>query len=291
MNRGIQNAYSEQASLGAEQQLAQNLTLGLSYQHVRGLHLLSSLNRNINLDGTRPDSTRGNIKPYDSLFDSYYDGLSVSLLEHPVSWGSARVSYTWSKAMSNVGEFFFSSPINNFDLRVDRSRSDDDQRHRLVFDATLHTPVSPAHTFGQQLAHGWQFAGILQYYSRRPFNIITGGQTKQQTTQRPCTSSFNLTGTNPCTEAVAGAVISRNAGVGFDFFNVNARLSRSFALTEKLRLETMTEAFNALNHRNDMIPNGTWGSGAYPGHPSASFGAATAVGDSRSIQLAARISF
>ena len=37
-----------------------------------------------------------------------------------------------SKAMNNVGEFFFSSPIDPFDLSKDWGRSDDDQRHRLV---------------------------------------------------------------------------------------------------------------------------------------------------------------
>jgi hypothetical protein len=68
-------------------------------------------------------------------------------------------------------------------------------------------------------------------------------------------------------------------------------LSRTFALTERFRLEGVAEAFNALNHRNDMIPNGTWGTGGYPGTPNVSFGQATAVGDSRSVQLAARISF
>lgn len=291
MNRNVQNAYSEQASLGIEQQILQNMTLGIAYQHIRGLHLLSSVNRNINLDGTRPDPTRGNIKPYDSLFDSYYDGLSVSLLQHPVSWGSARVSYTWSKAIDNVGEFFFSSPINNFDFGVDRSRSDDDQRHRLVFDATIYSPKSDAHTLTQHLVHGWQLGGILQYYSRLPFNIITGAQTKQQTTQRPCVAGYTLAGMNPCTEGMAGAVIGRNVGIGFDFFNLNARLSRSFALTERLRLEGLVEAFNTLNHRNDMIPNGTWGSGSFPFNPNRSFGEATAVSDPRSIQVAVRLSF
>ena len=39
------------------------------------------------------------------------------------------------------------------------------------------------------------------------------------------------------------------------------------------RLETMAEAFNSLNHRNDMIPNATWGTGAYPTAPNATFGA------------------
>jgi len=299
MNPNVQNAYSEQASIGVEQQINRTGTLGISYQHTRGLHLLSSLNRNINLDGSRPDPTRGNIKPYDSIFDSYYDGLAVSLLERPVSWGSARVSYTWSKAIDNVGEFFFSSPISNFDLSVDRGRSDDDQRHRLVFDATLNSPMSHADSFMAHLTHGWRLGGIVQYYSRLPFNVVTGGQTKQQTTQRPCVAATGLSVaqsgvTNACTEGLKGFVIGRNTGTGFDFVGVNARLSRTFPLTERIHLEGIAEAFNALNHRNDMIPNGTFGTGAYPPSPSTSstpFGAATAVGDPRSIQLAARISF
>ncbi len=86
-------------------------------------------------------------------------------------------------------------------------------------------------------------------------------------------------------------MIGRNAGKGFDFFALNARLSRTFSLTEHVKLEGIAEAFNALNHRNDMIPNTTWGSGAYPTAPNAIFGQATAVGDPRSVQRAARINF
>lgn len=297
MNRNIQNAYSEQVSVGVEQQLLKASTLGISYQRTRGLHLLSSLNRNINPDGSRPDATRGNIKPYDSLFDSNYDGLAVSFLERPVAWGSMRVSYTWSKAMDNVGEFFFSSPINNFDLSVDRSRSDDDQRHRLVFNAEVRSSTRHAHNAAEHLTHGWQLSGVLQYYSRLPFNITTGGQTKQQTSQRPCTAGYQIVSadgvvvTNACTEGLKGAVIGRNSGVGFDFFNLNTRLSRTFALTERWKLEAIAESFNALNHRNDMIPNGTFGTGAYPSSPANGFGSGTAVGDPRSVQLAARLTF
>ena len=44
--------------------------------------------------------------------------------------GGVRVSYTWSKSLDNVGEFFFSSPIDLFDIWKDYGRSDDDQRHR-----------------------------------------------------------------------------------------------------------------------------------------------------------------
>lgn len=294
MQRNIQNPYSQQASIGVEQQLVTRATLGLSYQHLRGEHLISSYNTNINTNGTRPDPTRGNVKPYSSVFDSYYDGLAVSLTQRPVWWGSVRISYTWSHAVDNVSEFFFSSPINNFDFGVDRSRSDDDQRHRGVFDASLTSSTKPTNSFAGHLTHGWRFGGILQYYSKLPFNITTGSNTLQQTTQRPCAAGYSLTasgGVNPCTEALRGAVIGRNAGIGFDFFSLNARLSRTFALTERFRLEAMTEAFNSLNHRNDMIPNGTWGTGAYPTTPNATFGQANAVGDPRNVQLAARLTF
>jgi outer membrane receptor protein involved in Fe transport len=294
MDLNIQNPYSQQASLEVEQQIFPTSTLSISYQYLRGLHLISSINTNINVDGTRPDPSRGNVKPYSSIFDSYYNGLAISYLQRPVSWGSMRISYTWSKAIDNVGQFFFSSPINNFYPGQDRSRSDNDQRHRVVFNVILNSTTTSAKDWVDHITHGWELGGVLQYYSRLPFNITTGANTKQATSQRPCAPGYSLTtngGLNPCTEALPGAVIDRNAGIGFNFFVLNTRLSRTFALTERVKIQGIAEAFNALNHRNDMIPNGTWGTGTYPSTPNASFGQATAVGDARSVQLAARINF
>ena len=294
MDPHIQNATSQQAGLELQQQVGTAGTLAISYQHVRGLHLITSINTNINPDGSRPNPAYANSRFYKSKADSYYDGLAVSFVQRPVPWGSMRLSYTWSKAIDDVGQFYFSSPINNFYPGEDRSRSDNDQRHRLVYDASLTSPTGPAHDLAAHLIHGWRLGGILQYYSRPPFNVVTGTTSKQATTLRPCAPGYSLTatgGTNPCTEALPGAVIGRNAGTGFAFFSVNARLSRTFPLTERVRLETIAEAFNALNHRNDMIPNGTWGTNSYPSAPASSFGQATAVGPSRGLQLAGRVSF
>lgn len=294
VNRHIENAYAQQASLEVEQQLSSRSSIGISYQHLRGLHLLTSVNNNINVDGTRPNPAFGNSRAYDSKADSYYDGLAVSVVERPTNWSSARLSYTWSKAMDDMGEFFFSSPVNNFFVGEDRSRSDDDQRHRVAFDASLNSSMSRTNSFAGHLTHGWRVGGILQYYSRLPFNVVTGTTTKQGSTQRPCAPAYSLTangGNNPCTQALPGSLIGRNTGSGFDFFSLNARLSRTFALSERIKLEGIAEAFNALNHRNDMIPNGTFGSGAFPSMPNSTFGQATAVGDPRGVQLAARFSF
>jgi len=155
----------------------------------------------------------------------------------------------------------------------------------------LNSPASAAHGFVEHLTHGWKLNGIVQYYSSLPINIVTGTTTRQGTSQRPCAPGFRLVGTNPCTEALEGAVIGRNAGVGFDSFTLNTRLSREFALTEHVKLEGIAQAFNALNHRNNLIPISTWGTGAYPSNPNPNFGQPTSVGDPRSVQLAARVSF
>ncbi len=283
MNPQVQNAYSEQGSLEIEQQLGANSSFSISYQHVRGRHLLLSVNQNVPAciasggnNGCRPNPNYGNNSQYSGLGDSQYDGLSLSFVQRPIRWGSYRISYTYSKALDDVGEFFFSAPINNFNVWQDWGRSDDDQRHRVVFDATIHSSMGPAHSAWERISHGFQLSGILQYYSPLPFNVVTGANTIQGTTARPTTN---------------GAFIGRNTGIGFDSFTLSARLSRTFALGERLHLEGLVEGFNALNHRNNLIPNGTFGSGLFPFNPVPGFGQATAVGDPRSLQLALRLTF
>ncbi len=271
MNPRMQNAYSAQGSFEIEQQLGGHSTLSVGYQHLRGLHLIMSVNQNVpscvasgTNNGCRPNPNYANNSQYSSLADSRYDGLHVSFVQRPVRWGGYRISYTWSKALDNVGEFFFSSPVDNFNIWRDYGRSDDDQRHRVVFEGSLYTPL------------GFQLSGMLQYYSALPLNITSGVTTVQGTAGRPL---------------VNGAFIGRNAGTGNDLFSVSARLSRSFRITERLRLEGMAEAFNLLNHRNNLTRNANFGAGAYPDNPSPAFGQVTAVQDPRSLQFALRFRF
>jgi hypothetical protein len=271
MDRRMQNAYSEQGSIEIERQLGSTAVLGIGYQHLKGLHLIASINRNVpacvasgNNNGCRPDPTYGNNSQYSPIGDSQYDGLHVSFVQRPSKWGSYRISYTWSKSLDDVGEFFFSAPLNPYNIRQDYGRSDDDQHHRVAVSGTLHAPL------------GFEISGTLQYYSALPFNITTGAQTVQGTAARPLLN---------------GVAIARNSGNGFDLLSVNARVSRGFKLTEHARLDAMLESFNALNHVNGVSLNGTFGTGAYPANPSPAFGQVTAVGDPRSLQLGLRIGF
>src|SRR5262249_21225828 len=192
MDRGMQNASSRQASVELEQQVGARSTVSAGYQHVRGRHLLISVNQNVpscvatgTNNGCRPISTYGNDSQYSPLAESSYHGLHVSFVQRPTAWGFYRVSYTLSKAMDNVGEFFFSSPIDPFDLSKDWGRSDDDQRHRLVVNGAIIAPTTPALTLWERISHGFQASAMLQYYSALPFNITSGATTIQGTAGRP----------------------------------------------------------------------------------------------------------
>jgi hypothetical protein len=296
MDPDMRNAYSEQASIEVEQQLGSRAALDVSYQHVRGVHLLASINLNtptcisaidpVNL--CRPNSAFQNNKQYSPAGDSQYDGLSISYVQRPTKWENFRISYTFSKALDDVGEFFFSAPINNFNIHQDWGRSDDDQRHRLVFDATVHTSMAPPRTTWQRISHGFQLSGILSYYSASPFNIVSGVNTVQTTSARPCPG---LAGNASACTGNIDQMIGRNIGTGFDYFNLNTRLSRTFSVGDRFKIEAMAEFFNALNHPNFEIPNNSFGTGVYPAAPSPTFGSPTAVADPREAQLALRVSF
>ena len=178
--------------------------------------------------------------------------------------------------MNNVGEFFFSGPIDPFDLSKDWARSDDDQRHRLVINGTVNTPMTPAQTIWEQISHGFQLSSMLQAYSALPFNITSGVTTIQGTAGRP---------------VVNGEFIERNAGVGDDFFSLSMRLSRAFRMGRGARIEGVAEVFNLTNRRNDLTRNGNFGSGSYPSSPSSTFNQITAVGEPRAFQFAVRVKF
>jgi len=283
MNPNMQNAHSRQASLEIEQQLGLGSTVSVGYQYTRGLNLIISVNQNVPTcvaagtnNGCRPIATYANNNQYSPFADSTYHGLHVSFVQRPTSWGNYRVSYAWSKSMNDVGEAFFSSPIDPFDLSKDWGRSDDDQRHRLVLSGSINSRTGPAHTAWERISHGFQVSSLLQAYSALPFNITSGVTTVQGTAGRPI---------------VNGVFIERNAGEGSDFFSLGIRVSRTFLIGKGVRIEGQLEAFNLTNRVNNLTRQTNFGSGDYPTHPAPNFNTITAVGDPRTLQFGLRLRF
>ncbi len=170
MDKSLQNAYSRQASVEVERSLGAGRTVSVGYQYLGGENLLMSVNQNVATcvaegtnNGCRPVSTYRNNSQYSSVADSTYHGLHVSFVQRPIKWASLRMTYTLSKSMNNVGEAFFSSPIDPTDIMRDWGRSDDDQRHRLVINGTVNSPMSPATTAWEHISHGFQVSSMLQY--------------------------------------------------------------------------------------------------------------------------------
>ena len=266
----MQNAHSDQASVEMERKLGASAVVSAGYDYLRGRDLIAQVNQNVpscaaagSNNGCRPIGAYANNNQYSAIGSSTYHGLHVSLRHRPTRWGSYRVSYTLSKAMNNVGENFFNSPIDPFDISKDWGRSDDDQRHRLTMNGTLS-------------AAGFQLSGAAQYYSALPLNITSGVTTIQGTAGRP---------------AVNGAFVTRNSGTLGDFFTASLKLSRAVHLGHTAFADVAVEAFNLSNRMNVLSRNANFGAGPYPSAPSSSFNQVTAVGDSRSAQLSVRVRF
>ena len=283
MQQDLQNAYSRQASLEVERQVGDIGTASVGYSYLHGRNLLMAINQNVPTcvaagtnNGCRPIADYANNSQYRSAGESTYHALLLSFAKRPGPWGYYRASYTLAKAENNVGEFFFSGPIDPFDLSKDWSRADNDRRHAFVISAGLNSPATPATTRWQRLSHGFQLSTMLQAYSAAPFNITSGATTVQGTAARP---------------VVDGQFIARNSGVGDEFFSMGVRVSRAFRVTGATTIEALAEVFNLTNTVNETARNATFGAGAYPTSPSATYNQVTAVGDPRSWQLALRVRF
>jgi hypothetical protein len=214
--------------------------------------------------------------------------LHLSLVQRPTKWANVRLAYTLSKSMNNVGEAFFSSPVDPTNIMRDWGRSDDDQRHRLVVNGTVNTPMDAASTAWEHLTHGFQVSSLVQYYSALPFNITSGVPNLQGTTSRPLANGAT---TLPNFDVRAVSLIPRNAGTGSDFLTLNLRVSRMFRVGGAVRVEGLVEAFNVTNRVNAVTRNTNFGPGAYPTNPVSTFNQITAVGDPRTFQFGVRITF
>jgi len=242
IDRNIENSSSTQAMLQYEQQWSASSSASIGVEHLRGRNIIMSRK-------VLPTNTQ-----FQSAGDSWYDGVTIAVTKRPVSWGSVRLSYTFSKGLDTSGNFFFSQPQNANDIAAERGRSDNDQRHRLSLSGTL---TMPGH---------WMLSYIAGYASALPFNI-----------QLP----NDLNGDGVFNDRPIG--IGRNTGRGFDYRTLDLRLSRTFPISERVSIETLVDAFNVLNRANYQVPNNII--------TSPTFGQPTAVNDPRQLQLGLRLLF
>ena len=326
--------YGAQASLGVEFQPFKDAVLGITGMHVRGIHLGSFWN--VNQPDPNPgfsDSahvvhdSRGNsgqkdyycLGPFpgssclpgvgfgiipnirtfpfgvdfeaDSKWDSQWDGLLVNFnkrVSNHIGWG---LSYTYSRGIDNgPNPSFVLIPQDSLHFDRERAVSADSVSHRFVANATLTGP-----TRKNVLVNGWQLSTIVSLESPHYFTKFAGFD-----------ANGDIFGNNDRV-----GIESRNTFKGDTYQTVDMRLSRTFAVTEKLHLEAMAEAFNLLNTLNIHFYNTAYGaadfcnfattptdmgcpatpSGFREGSPNPSYGTPRSIFNPRQVQLALRMTW
>jgi Carboxypeptidase regulatory-like domain/TonB dependent receptor len=241
-----QSPTTYQASLGVQRDLGAGFSLDLSYLYVRGLHL--SRNHDINQIAQTgpvnplnpaggPTFAAGNFRVgrifqdniYDQTANSFYHGFTMQVQRRFSNNFSINAHYTLAKSIDEVTDFNSDwSAQNPMNLRLDRSLSSFDQRHRLVLSANFQSP------FQSVALKNWVFAPILVGQSGRPFNLLLG---------------FDANGDRRFQSDRPGQA-GRNTGIGEPYYSFDLRLGRRFLVKESRFLEFTFDAFNLFNRAN-----------------------------------------
>ncbi|HEY6253402.1 MAG TPA: hypothetical protein VI685_25885, partial [Candidatus Angelobacter sp.] len=304
------NPYSEQGSIGFENEIAKGTSVSLDYIYVHTLRL--PWTQNVNLLPTAPTVTGvpgtnglpfqtwnprfapqcallvGNpcvVSPlliandqYSSTGSALYHGLTVEVKKRFSEHYSFLANYTWSKAIDDITDFNISySAQNNTKLALDRGLSTFDQRHKITFAGIFDSP------WKNRIIGGFEFSPIFRYNSGHPFNLLAGA---------------DLNGDNNSnTDRPPGA--GRNTGLGPNYIDIDARLTRRIKFTERVSLQLMAEAFNLFNRTNYSGVNNVVGpafappfnvSGTNAVGPGTPLGF-TSASAKREIQLGVRLAF
>jgi outer membrane receptor protein involved in Fe transport len=196
-----------------------------------------------------------------NVANTAYNGLTVTAIERWGRYINLTANYTYSHTIDN-GNFttFINLPPNQFDYASERGNSNQDVRHRFVTNFTL---TAPQHSF----LRNFEFSSIVTLQAGRPFTLYAGnnvlGDLAGPNTDRvggpPVVSSACITVTDCST------LIGRNTYVGDPLYAWDLRISRYFMITERMKLDLMFDAFNALNRPNVDEITTVYGSPAFCG--------------------------
>jgi outer membrane receptor protein involved in Fe transport len=275
--------YVQQGRLAFEHELLKNMSVSVTYLFFKGVHL--SRTRDINLrapelvtatdasgqtytverfPGTgananarftstapdRPFPTYGRINLFESNANSRYDGLAFQAQRRFTRGFQFLASYTFSKARDDKPDQTAVVPgggddakivQNQLNIRDDYAAADSDIRHRFVF--------SPVYEFGQftrsdnsvlrALLSGYTLSSIIQLQSGFAFSRTVG-------------ADLNRDG-NSRNDRVPGT--RRNQFYTPATYQFDARLTRTIAFGESMRLRLILEGFNIFNRANVATVN------------------------------------
>ena len=241
-----------------EHQIAKNTVVSISWVGSTGRNLPTFFDQNLIATGTTttytvvggpfdgtvfglPQYTRANtsfqqLTRIQSTVTSQYDALVFQFNRRFTDGLQIQSSYTFAKS-TDTGQNSAIFPVNNSpydpkDRSYDLGPSANDVRHKVVA-SVVYSPTwykGDSGSFYHYLLNGWTFAPIAAYYSGKPYDGTVSG-----------TSLNNSNGDNRF------PLNPRNYYRLPSLFNLDMRVSKRFAFSERYSLEFLAEAFNVFN--------------------------------------------
>jgi hypothetical protein len=273
------NGEVHHANLTIERAVTPTMSGSIGWMMIKGSHLTGKIHENVNgtplrfrdvavVDASnrqigtirnvpdydaarnRPDPQLGDLFVNRSEFSSIYHALAITLNKRLSQNYQFTMAYTWAKAIDENPQqegADISAPFGQRDLN--RGPSDSDQRHRFIVSGTFHQPRWEAESpFVRAVFNGWQVGGIFGIESATPFSPLTS-----------TTLTRIRSGNQYAPADVNGEYVTfgRNSFDGFRYIQNDLRITRSFAVTDKLQMEFIAEAFNLVNRTNLISPIAT----------------------------------
>ncbi|HET8966775.1 MAG TPA: TonB-dependent receptor [Candidatus Acidoferrum sp.] len=247
---------------------------------------------------------------------SWYHALTVNMQKRFSHGFELLSSYTWSHSIDNGTDLQSTlEPQDSRFANLEKANSVNDQRHRWVTSAVFMTGASKSgDSAWRHFLGGFTFAPLIEVSSGRPFNVITGTDTRLDlgaSEARPsivssggtispfipgaqfgaadvCLTNSGTPFTVPFFTPPAGCIgnLGRNAFTGPGFFQIDMRLSKRIPLGERLSIDLIADGFNMLNRTNiaavNQLCDPTVGATCSAGQPTAAY-------DARQFQFALKL--
>lgn len=340
------NPVIHEGEVTLEKQLPGNLSASVAYIFSRGLRLPMFVDANLapttltksydvlNSSGAtintvtypwytavqRPDATGAILSGWSDV-NSWYNSMVITL-RRPMRHGlEFTANYTLSKATDGGQVSGTNGTFNGTDYAVDpynrsleNGLSELDQRQRFVGSVVWMPSMKKlSNPYTRRLLDGWAFSSIVTLSTTLPVTPMISGFPSGG-------ADGGLTGGLVSNGGVPtggrAPFMDRSIHVPIGFYNVDFRIGRQFAVTERVKLSLIGEAFNLFNHTNVFLGGGgsssngvnttafnytAAGSGACTGHangclvPNAAYLYTTAtsnlMGGSRQLQISGRLTF
>lgn len=294
VSKDFRTLYSTNANVTITREITPNTSLSASYLFTRGNKL--PVFRNINLvpsgqtllDGrTIFSSARvfpgfNNIISAESVGQSTYSAGNATLNRRLANGVQLMATYTWAHSIDDAPEqnnidsaaFFLSDPTNR---HRDRGNSLTDRRHTFVLSSVLDPRFKLDSKLASTLVNGYRLSVAFYAQSGDVFNmasnrVLNGDASTPATFQRPLYIGRNT---------IRGPVVN----------DLDARISRDFAIRERFKVEAFAESTNVLNHDNITGLNSTAQVDATGAITAPASLAHTTALDQRLIQLGFRLVF